>query len=129
MIYHSSGVNQIHIHSEEIMSTTKTIRVLIVEPGKVPYAAEIPSGLESLQQKVEGLIQVLYPFEDSAAIVCNDEGKLIGLPWNRPLFDEEGQIYDILVGTFLVVGLTEDDFCSLTDEQIQRYTEVFHMGF
>ena len=40
---------------------SKTIRVLIVEPGKAPYAAEIPSGLESLQQKVEGLIQVLYP--------------------------------------------------------------------
>lgn len=116
---------------EDIMSKnkSKTIRVLIVEPGKAPYAAEIPSGLESLQQNVEGRIQVLYPFEDSAAVICNDEGKLLGLPWNRPLFDEEGQIYDILVGTFLVVGLTEDDFCSLTDEQLQRYTEVFRMGF
>ena len=108
---------------------SKTIRVLIVEPGKAPYAAEIPAGLESLQEKVEGLIQVLYPFEDSTAIVCNDEGKLLGLPWNRPLFDEDGQIYDILVGTFLVVGLTEDNFGSLSDEQILRYTEVFRMGF
>ena len=110
---------------------SKTIRVLIVEPGKAPYAAEIPSGLESLQQKVEGLIQVLYPFESDplAAIVCNDEGKLLGLPWNRPLFDEEGNIYDILVGTFLVVGLTKDNFGSLSDEQIQRYTDVFQMGF
>ena len=109
----------------------KTMKVLSVEPGKSPYAAEIPAGLESLQQKIEGLIQVLYPFESDplAAIVCNDEGKLLGLPWNRPLFDEEGNIYDILVGTFLVIGLTEDNFGSLSDEQIQRYTDIFRMGF
>ena len=111
------------------MSKPKTMRVLIAEPGKAPCPAEIPAGLESLQQKVGGLIQALYPFEDPVAVICNDEGKLLGLPWNRPLFDEDGNIYDILVGTFLVVGLTEDDFCSLTDEQIQRYTEYFRMGF
>ena len=112
------------------MLPTQTIRVLIVEPGKAPYPAEIPTGLSSLQQQVGGLIQALYPFEDPfAAVIANDEGKLLGLPWNRPLFDDEGEIYDILVGTFLVVGLTEDDFGSLTEEQIQIYTEYFRMGF
>ncbi len=108
---------------------SKTIRILIVEPGKAPYAAEIPAGLAALQEKVEGLIQALYPFDDPIAVIANDEGKLLGLPWNRPLFDEDGNIYDILVGTFLVVGLTEDDFGSLSDELIQKYTEVFRMGF
>jgi hypothetical protein len=103
-----------------------TIRILIVEPGKAPYAAEIPSGLESLQKQVGGLIQALYPFADpEAAIICNDEGKLLNLPWNRPLFDADGNMYDIIVGTFLVVGLTEDDFGSLSEEQIQRYIELF----
>jgi hypothetical protein len=51
----------------------KTMKVLIVEPGKAPYAAEIPAGLESLQEKVEGLIQALYSFEDSIAVICNVE--------------------------------------------------------
>ena len=51
----------------------KTMKVLSVEPGKSPYAAEIPAGLESLQEKVEGLIQALYPFEDSIAVICNVE--------------------------------------------------------
>ena len=111
------------------MSKTRTIRVLIVEPGKAPYAAEIPVGLAALQDKVEGLIQALYPFDDPIAVIANDEGKLLGLPWNRPLFDEDGNIYDILVGTFLVVGLTKDNFGSLSDELIQKYTEVFRMGF
>ena len=84
----------------------KTMKVLIVEPGKAPYAAEISAGLEALQNLVGGLIQALYPFEDTVAIIANDEGKLLGLPWNRPLFDEDGQIYDIFVGTFLVALLS-----------------------
>ena len=37
----------------------KTMKVLIVEPAKAPYAAEIPTGLESLQKQVGGLIQAL----------------------------------------------------------------------
>ena len=103
----------------------KTMKVLIVEPYKAPYAAEIPTGLESLQKQVGGLIQALYLSD--AALICNDEGKLIGLPWNRPLFDEDGDLYDIIAGTFLVAGLTEEDFGSLTEEQIRKYTELFRV--
>ena len=107
----------------------KTIKVLIVKPSEAPYAAEIPSTLESLQSQVGGLIQALYPFEDAAAIICNDDGKLLGLPLNRPLFDEDGNIYDVIAGTFLVVGLTEDDFGSLTEEQVEKYTKMFRRCF
>ena len=57
--------------------------------------------------------------------VCNDEGKLIGLELNRGLRDEHGEIYDVMAGTFLVVGLSEDSFTSLTPEQVQKYTEHF----
>ena len=59
------------------------------------------------------------------ALVCNDEGKLIGLDLNRGLRDENGEIYDIVAGTFLVVGLGEEDFASLSPELIQKYTEQF----
>lgn len=105
------------------------MKVIVVEPWKRPYAAEISAGLESLQKMVGGLIQAVYPFEDAVALICNDEGKLLGLPFNRPLYDEDGVMYDILVGTFLVVGLTEDDFGSLPEEMIEKYTEVFSRGF
>ena len=108
-------------------SKTKLIKVLIVEPGKDPYPKEIPNTLKSLQSQVGGLIQALYLSD--AAIICNDEGKLLGLPWNRPLFDEDGNVYDVIAGTFLIVGLTEDDFGSLTEEQIKKYTEIFRIGF
>ena len=43
----------------------------------------------------------------------------------RGLRDEDGNLYDIMAGTFLVVGLSEDSFTSLTPEQVQKYTEHF----
>ena len=57
--------------------------------------------------------------------MCNDEGKLIGLELNRGLRDEHGEIYDIMAGTFLVVGLSGESFTSLTPEQVQKYMEHF----
>ena len=73
-----------------------TIAVLIVEPGKEPYVKEIDSGLESLQHEVGGCIEAIYPYEDPVALVCNEEGKLEGLPLNRALRDEDGDIYSFL---------------------------------
>ena len=101
------------------------ITVLIVEPEKVPYVKEISDNLESLQHEVSGYIQAVYPFDDTVAIICKEEGKLQGLPLNRALYDEDGQIYDIIAGTFVISGLTEDNFGSLTDEQISKYIERF----
>ena len=57
---------------------------------------EIASGLESLQHEVGGYIEAIYPYKDPAALVCNEEGKLEGLPLNRALRDEDGDIYRFL---------------------------------
>ncbi len=103
----------------------ETISVLIVEPGKEPYMKEIDSGLESLQHEVGGYIEAVYPFEELVAIVCNEEAKLEGLPLNRALRDSDGEIYDIVAGTFMVVGLTDDSFGSLTPELAQKFTDHF----
>ena len=51
------------------------MKVLMVEPGKVPYAAEIGEGLEPLQAAVGGDIQAVYPYDDPVALICNEEGK------------------------------------------------------
>lgn len=99
--------------------------VLVVEPGRASYVKEIDSGLKSLQSEVGGWIEAIYPFEEEVALICNEEGKLCGLPLNRALMDEDGEIYDIIAGTFLVVGLGEEDFCSLSDEYIKKFSERF----
>lgn len=102
------------------------MKVIIVEPDARPRVADIQSDLESLQEIVGGTIQCVFPFPDSVGIICNDEGKILGLPLNRVLRDDNGEIYDILSGTFIVAGLTEDDFCDLTDEQADKYMKMYH---
>ena len=99
--------------------------VLVVEPGRAPYVKEIDSGLKSLQSEVGGWIEAVYPFEEEVALICNEEGKLSDLPLNRALMDSDGEIYDIIAGTFLVVGLGEEDFCSLSDEYIKKFSDRF----
>ena len=93
-----------------------TLTVLEIVPGQYPKQVEIDPDLKSLQQAVGGNIGAVY----------NDEGKLMGLPLNRALRDESGEAYDVVAGTFLVVGLGEEDFASLTPELAQKYEEHFH---
>ena len=57
--------------------------------------------------------------------IVNDEGKLLGLPWNRALTDDHDVPYDIVCGTFFVAGLKEDDFASLTEQQIEKYKDKY----
>ena len=101
------------------------MKILIVEPRKRPYESEIEDSLAAMQHVVGDSIEAIYPFSDPVAIVCNEEGKLIGLEPNRVMVDSQGHVYDIINGTFFVAGLTEDDFGSLSDELIQKYKSVF----
>lgn len=104
---------------------TETITVLVVEPGKRPYTKKTEPGLKSLQREVGGHIEAVYPFPEPVAIVCLESGKLDGCPLNRALRDETGAIYDVIAGTFLVVGLTEEDFGSLSPELLQAFSQRF----
>ena len=97
------------------------MKVLIVEPGFAPYEAEI-NGLREMQQAVGGRIQAIYPFEEQVGVVCNDEGLINGLPFNRSMPGG----YEGVFGNFFVCGLGEEDFCSLTPGQMQKYKKLFH---
>ena len=103
------------------------MRILVVEPEHRPEVREIDGSLEAMQNIVGGLIQPIY-LDDSVALICNDEGKLMNLTANRGLRDSDGQIYDIVFGTFFLGGAPSDcnHFTSLTPEQIERYRKRFY---
>lgn len=103
-----------------------TMNVLLVKPFMYPQAVQIGCELEDLQKAVGGNIEATYPFNESVALVMHDEGKLVGKDLNRALRDDDGDIYDIIAGDFLVVGLGEDDFCSLSPELMKQFEEHFH---
>lgn len=103
------------------------MRILVIKPGQRPEVREIDGTLESMQGIVGGLIQAIYPYEQPVALVANDEGKMLGLSPNRGLRDEDGELYDIICGTFFLCGAPMDSgsFQSLTDGQIQYFMELF----
>ena len=104
------------------------MRIIMVEPERRPYEMELEDSLGAMQRCVGGTIEAVYePGGRNAALICNDEGKLLNLPLNRALRDEEGEIYDVIVGTFFVCGAPPDSesFASLTDEQVNYWMERF----
>ena len=104
------------------------MRIIVVEGGKRPYEAELEHDLESMRRCVGGDIEAVYePGGRDAALICNDEGKLLGLPLNRALRDEKGEIYDVIAGTFFICGAPPDSesFTSLTDAQVNYWMERF----
>ena len=105
------------------------MQVIVVEPKKKPTAQDIGSDLESMQRIVGGSIEAIYPFEEPVALICNEEGKLLNLPLNRALRDDEGNVYDIISGTFFLCAAPPDSnhFAGLTDQQVKTYMEWFAM--
>ena len=103
----------------------KEIKVLMVAPGEHPREIVLKNDLDALQKAVsigcdyQGLIEVVS-LEKGVCIICNEEGKLLGLEGNRRLGG------DILAGIFYVVG--EDkcgNFVSLTEAQREHYSKHF----
>ena len=103
------------------------MRVLVVEPEQRPKEKEIDDSLTAMQKIVGGLIQPIH-LDDSVVLVCNEEGKFMDMPANRGLRDKNGQVYDIVFGTFFLCNSPADcdHFTSLTPEQIKRYQERFY---
>ena len=101
------------------------MNVLMVEPGKAPYETQIGDDLRSMQAAVDGYIQAVYPYKEPVALICCESGKLDGLPLNRALRDPDGDIYDIIAGTFFIAGLGESDFTDLPHELAEQFAEQF----
>ena len=84
------------------MEERNSIEVIMVEPGKRPRIEVMNDSLEAMQKAVGGYIEEYMPFEDDVALVCNEEGKMNGMPLNRAVYGEDGQIMDIIAGPFLL---------------------------
>ena len=101
------------------------MKVLMVEPHKNAYEADIGNELNAMQKVVGGSIEAAYFFDDPVALVCNEEGKINGLELNRSVRNEDNEIMDIVAGTFFICGLNKDNFDSLTSEQMEKFKKMF----
>lgn len=99
------------------------LKVLVVNPNELPEVQYIDNTLEAKQKIVKGYIEYVYRENyPDIVFVCNEEGKINGMTYNRSI----GQ--DIIAGPFIIAGDDPEleDVVSLTDEQIQKYQKVFN---
>lgn len=96
------------------------IRILVVEPNKEPYQLKIEHQLENLQQIVGGLIEFVE-LEHNVDLICNEEGKLNNLKFNRVLTN------DVICGTFFIAGHHKGETISLSKKQIKKYKKIFKL--
>lgn len=92
----SFGFQKIDFDATQVQQQ-RTIRVVLLEPGKLARVADIDASLEGLQKTVKGDIEPFYPFEEQVCIVCNDEGKINGMKLNRAVYAEPEQV-DVTYG-------------------------------
>lgn len=101
------------------MKNENTIKVLKIEPGKMPYEKELVNDLEGIQAEVEGMFECVY-LDNNCIAVVNEEGKLNGMELNRRIGN------DIIAGPFFICGDSDDgEFVSLTDEQMDVFANEF----
>lgn len=95
----------------------KTIKVLVKEPGKTAEVREVTNDLKTFQELVGGYIETVR-FDEHSELLCNEEGKLQGLPVNFPLWN------DVIVGTAVIVGTDGEDFTDVRLETIAVFGKV-----
>lgn len=96
------------------------IKVLLVEPKKEPQVIEIENTLQSLQAVIGGLVEYVS-LKDDVDLICNEEGKINNLEYNRAI------IHDIICGTFIIAGHNNGDTVSLSEENIKYYKDYFEL--
>lgn len=74
----------------------KTVKALVFRVGEEPKVEMIGDDLASLQALVGRYIECVYPFDKPYVLVCNEEGKLIGLDPNKVIHG------DVICGNFAV---------------------------
>lgn len=104
------------------------IKVILVQEGKLAKSVSIDNKLEAMQKLVGGQIEEYMPFEDDVAIICNEEGKMCGLPLNRAIYAEAtNEMIEIMAGDFFVAyaPIDSEKFESLPKELEEKYLKKF----
>ena len=97
------------------------MKVLIVEPGRHPREADIPHTTKAMQEVVGGYIDAVYLWEEGVAFVCDDEGALKEVPFNRVL-----PTGNPIFGNFFICGVEDDDFTDLPPDKIEKYKKLLY---
>jgi hypothetical protein len=117
----SAGFKKIDFDPSSTYKPKNLLRVVAKEPDKPAYEAEIADNLRAFKQAVQGDIETSSPVDKNTVIICNRTGLVNGMNPNCIINE------NIYFGTIFAIGYDgKEDFCSLTDEQTQKYLELYN---
>lgn len=93
------------------------IKAIICPAEREPYAANVSDSLEALQKIVGGYIKTVTVFTD-AVVICNEEGRILGLPENRSFFISG------ICGDCLICGVDGEEFASLSEPECGKLLKL-----
>lgn len=114
----SFGFQKIEFDESKTQKPDNLIRVLYVEPHRKPFVTEIENTLEGVQQAIKGNIEY----------IDNDDGTVIGICEDSKNNGSEGNRRfkgDVFAGPFFIAEDGDEDIRSLSEENIERYAEIF----
>ena len=112
------------------------LRVILCKPGETAEVVEIEDELESMQDLVGGLIEPYDPFYsetdpryENVILVCNEEGKLMQLPLNRAIVDEDGRVMDVIRGPFFLcyAPVESERFLSIPPDLEEEFLRKYEL--
>ncbi len=93
-----------------------TIRAVQVEPGRPPYAIQLPNDLKSMQAIVGGYLEPVHRVQldgdRQLVFLANEDGLRLGLQPNRTVGTHD------IVGPLLIVAVQENVEVSLTEDEV-----------
>lgn len=98
------------------------MRILAIDKYEEPVVKEIDNSLKDMQKYVMGYIETVT-LSETATLVCNEDGKLAGFTPNRIL--KIGSSQDVIRGDFFICGWSGDEFCDISDGDVEKYTKMF----
>lgn len=93
------------------------MRVMRKRPGEAWEPIEVENELKPLQQAVGGYLES-FTFAEDACVLCDEEGRLKGKPYNTTVCGVP------FVGTVLIVGVDGEEFADLTERQEEVLREM-----
>ena len=108
-----------------------TIRCILVRPHKLPEIIQTNNSILSFEKGVGGTVEkILIPeLGDKIVLLVRKEGSVFTPEKNRPLFDDKGNPYDCIYGSFFIVGTDGGTFRSLNDRELVTALRLYEQPY
>ena len=102
------------------------ITVISVVQGEAPQVQTIENNPQVFEAVISHSVQTIHPFVDAVALVESTDQDL-NQPFNRALYNEDGEFMDSVQGPFYIVGYENKQWASVPEDLIPTYLEKFRV--